>query len=82
MINIVACIIHGACYTNERIIIQFRIHDVHVIVEMYLALVILIVVIIVIHIVMRIVHIVNDAAADADVWRRQICGGGWCWRNS
>lgn len=85
MINIIVCIIHGACYTNERIIIQFRIHDIHVIIQMYLALIILeilVVVVIVIHVVVWIVHVVNHAAADANMRRRKGRRSGRRWRNS
>lgn len=85
MINIVVCIIHGACYTNERIIIQFRIHDVHVIVQMDLALVILeilIVIVIVVHVVVWIVHVVNHSATNADMRRRKCRRSWWSRRNS
>lgn len=83
MINIVVCIIHGACYTNERVIVQFRIHNVHVIIQMYLALVIEILIIIVVIVVqVVIVHVVNNSTADANVWGRKSCWSGGSWWNS
>lgn len=76
VIDIVVCIIHGAGYTNERIIIQLRIH--HIIVQMNLALIILKIFIIIVAHVVRVMHAINNSTSDANMkvrgWK-----GGWCW---